>query len=52
MPPVRVSPIFCGRGNPSPTKCDKEIYIIMKATGMVRRIEEYGIIGQKCDKPL
>lgn len=25
---------------------------IMKATGIVRRIEEYGIIGQKLLKPL
>ena len=24
----------------------------MKATGIVRRVEEYGIIGQKLSKPL
>jgi len=43
---------FEGRGwNPSPTKCDKRNVYNMKATGIVRRIEEYGIIGQTSKKP-
>ena len=29
----------------------KEENLYMKATGIVRRIEEYGIIGQKSTKP-
>ena len=35
----------CDRGNPYPNICKGERYI-MKATGIVRRVEEYGIIGQ------
>ena len=31
----------------SPTICDKENDLYMKAAVIVRRIEEYGIIGQK-----
>ena len=29
----------------------RRLLYIMKATGIVRRIEEYGIIGQKSKKP-
>ena len=29
----------------------KRRFLYMKATGIVRRIEEYGIIGQKSKKP-
>ena len=36
--------------NRSVIKSTKEI-LYMKATGIVRRIEEYGIIGQKLSKP-
>ena len=36
--------------NRSVIKSTKEI-LYMKATGIVRRIEEYGIIGQKSRKP-
>jgi len=34
-----------------PYQDNKEIFVYMKATGVVRRIEEYGIIGQKLKKP-
>ena len=31
-------------------KINKGVFAYMKATGIVRRIEEYGIIGQKLSK--
>ena len=36
--------------NSTPLNSEKE-FLYMKATGIVRRIEEYGIIGQKSEKP-
>ena len=36
--------------NSTPLNSEKE-FLYMKATGIVRRIEEYGIIGQKPKKP-
>jgi len=39
----------CVRGNPYPNICKGDRK--MKATGIVRRVEEYGIIGQKPTKP-
>ena len=37
--------------NNSITICELRRNVYMKATGIVRRIEEYGIIGQKSRKP-
>ena len=40
MPSRKVTSQTNGRGcNPSPTKCDKE-FLYMKATGIVRRIDD------------
>jgi hypothetical protein len=36
--------------NSTPLNSEKE-FLYMKATGIVRRIEEYGIIGQTSRKP-
>ena len=36
--------------NSTPLNSEKE-FLYMKTTGIVRRIEEYGIIGQKSRKP-
>ena len=36
--------------NSTPLNSEKE-FLYMKATGIVRRIEEYGIIGQKSKNP-
>ena len=42
MPSRKVTSQTNGRGcNPSPTKCDKE-FLYMKATGIVRRIDDLG----------
>ena len=39
------------RADDRPYKCIVKGDRNMKATGIVRRVEEYGIIGQKLEKP-
>ena len=45
--PIRSHKRKNGRPMVAPTKCDKEIFVYMKATGIVRRIEARVIITSK-----